>query len=53
LRNFTWIDDPYETPINPEITLGTIDISPADNARDIVNYLVNVDYLRENNNNDH
>jgi len=36
---FTGVDDPYESPINPEITLKGFGSSPEDNARIILNYL--------------
>jgi sulfate adenylyltransferase len=39
LRGFTGVDDPYEPPIEPEITLHTVDISAEENARSIINYL--------------
>lgn len=36
---FTGVDDPYEPPISPEITLKGYDSSPEENARAIVQYL--------------
>jgi hypothetical protein len=33
------IDDPYETPLRPELVLDTVRFSAADNARVIVDYL--------------
>jgi sulfate adenylyltransferase len=33
IKGFTGIDDPYEAPINPEITLDTVTHSPEENAR--------------------
>jgi sulfate adenylyltransferase len=36
---FTGVDDPYEPPIDPEITLVGVNISPEENARKIVDYL--------------
>ncbi len=39
IKGFTGIDDPYEEPVDPEITLNTVDTSPEENARDIINYL--------------
>ena len=47
IREFTGIDDPYEEPIAPEITLTTIDCLPEDNARKIIRYLVQKGFLRE------
>lgn len=40
IKGFTGIDDPYEAPLHPEIHLTTTDCSPEDNARKIVEYLV-------------
>ena len=39
IKGFTGIDDPYESPENPEIELDTITFDPEDNARRIINYL--------------
>ena len=39
ITGFTGVDDPYEEPVNPEITLYTVKSSPEENARIIVNYL--------------
>jgi sulfate adenylyltransferase len=36
----TGIDDVYEVPFNPEITLDTVSQSAEENARRILNYLV-------------
>ena len=36
IKEFTGISDPYETPLEPEITLETVDHSPEDNARRIM-----------------
>jgi sulfate adenylyltransferase len=51
IKNFTGIDDPYEVPVDAEIRLTTIDRSPKQNARAIINYLIEVGYLQEFNNN--
>ena len=40
IEHFTGIDDPYETPLNPEITLDTVSQTSEDNARFILRYLV-------------
>jgi sulfate adenylyltransferase len=45
LTGFTGIDDPYERPENPEMTLDTVTHSPEDNARKIVGYLVERGFL--------
>jgi sulfate adenylyltransferase len=39
LTGFTGIDDPYEAPLSPEITLDTVQHAPEDNARAIIEYL--------------
>ncbi len=43
---FTGVDDPYEPPIDPEITLQGYGATPEENARKIVTYLVEHGYLR-------
>ncbi len=39
IRGFTGIDDPYESPENPEITLDTVESSADQNARRVLEYL--------------
>ena len=39
ITGFTGIDDPYEAPHNPELTLHTVDCTPEDNAMEILEYL--------------
>jgi len=39
IRDFTGIDDPYEPPCHPEITLDAVRHSPEDNADRILRYL--------------
>ncbi len=39
ISGFTGVDDPYEAPINPEITLETVNTDALTNARKIVAYL--------------
>jgi sulfate adenylyltransferase len=51
IKNFTGIDDPYETPLDAEIRLTTVDKSPKENARQIIDYLIETGYLQEFNNN--
>lgn len=51
LKNFTGIDDPYEAPVEPEITLQTVGVSPKENASRIIDYLIEVGYLQAFNNN--
>lgn len=46
IKEFTGIDDPYEPPLNPEITLDTLAHSPEENARTILDYLLQRRFLR-------
>jgi sulfate adenylyltransferase len=39
ITGFTGVDDPYEAPQNPEITLDTVNFTPDQNARKIIDYL--------------
>jgi sulfate adenylyltransferase len=39
IKEFTGIDDPYEPPEHPEITLDTVGHTPEDNARYVLEYL--------------
>lgn len=39
LTGFTGVDDPYEAPVDPELTLDTVNYSPLQNAHRIVEYL--------------
>jgi sulfate adenylyltransferase len=45
ITGFTGVDDPYEVPVDPELTLHTIDVSPKQNAQEIVEYLELRGYL--------
>jgi sulfate adenylyltransferase len=45
LTGFTGVDDPYETPINPEITLETVNSDPELNARKIIAFLEQQGFL--------
>ncbi|MCQ3935602.1 MAG: adenylyltransferase [Chloroflexi bacterium] len=42
---FTGVDDPYEPPINPEITLKGYNSTPEENARIIIKYLEDQGFL--------
>jgi sulfate adenylyltransferase len=42
---FTGVDDPYEPPIDPEITLKGSGVTPEENARKIIAYLKEKGYL--------
>ena len=39
ITGFTGVDDPYEVPVEPEITLYTVDVPPEVNARRIIEFL--------------
>ena len=43
---FTGVDDPYEPPINPEITLQGYGATPEANAREIIKFLEAQGYLK-------
>lgn len=45
ITGFTGVDDPYETPVNPEITLDTVNFTPEQNAVKIIRYLEVHGYL--------
>ena len=45
IKGFTGIDDPYEEPVNPEITLNTVDNTPEELAKQIVSYLQEQDFI--------
>jgi sulfate adenylyltransferase len=45
LKGFTGVDDPYEAPIQPEISLQGMGITPEQNARQIIDYLEQQGYL--------
>jgi sulfate adenylyltransferase len=46
ITGFTGVDDPYETPVNPEITLYTVGTSPKENAYAIIAYLEEHGFLQ-------
>ena len=46
IKEFTGISDPYEPPLNPEITLDTVNHSPEENARHIMAELVRLGFVR-------
>lgn len=47
IKDFTGIDDPYEAPLDPEITLDTVDHTPEENAHLILDYLKQQGFVRE------
>jgi len=46
IKDFTGIDDPYEAPANPELRVGTVKVDPQDNARQIINLMLERGFLR-------
>lgn len=46
IKGFTGIDDPYESPVNPEIVVTTVDKTPQDCAKVIIHYLENRGFLK-------
>lgn len=46
IKDFTGIDDPYEPPLHPELTLETISSTPEQNAHLILDYLVQQGFVR-------
>jgi sulfate adenylyltransferase len=47
IKGFTGIDDPYEAPENPEITLDTIANTPEENAHLIMNTLQEDGFIKD------
>lgn len=47
IKGFTGVDDPYDPPVNPEIVLDRAASSPEEQARRIVDYLINRGFLRK------
>ena len=46
ITGFTGIDDPYETPLSPEITLDTVTYTPEENARRVMDELILRGFIR-------
>ena len=46
IQGFTGIDDPYEVPLDPDLTVETINCSPEDNAAQVLNYLFSKGFLQ-------
>ena len=46
IKEFTGIDDPYEAPLHPEITLDTVHHTPEGNARRILDHLIQHGFVR-------
>ncbi len=45
IKGFTGIDDPYEAPRNPEIALDTVKYTAEENARQIIEYMIECGFL--------
>jgi sulfate adenylyltransferase len=46
IQGFTGIDDPYEPPQHPELTIETLEHSPEENARMVLNMLIEQGFVR-------
>ena len=46
VKAFTGVDDPYEPPLAPEMTLQTVATTPESNARLVLDYLVGHGFVR-------
>ena len=46
IKGFTGVDDPYEEPINPEITVTGADVTPEENAQTIIAHLEAEGYFK-------
>jgi len=46
IKGFTGIDDPYEQPLNAEITLDAVGQSPEENARLVLEKLIAQGFVR-------
>ena len=45
IKGFTGVDDPYESPVNPEIRLDTTDMTPVEAAQEILLFLGKKGYI--------
>ncbi len=48
IKGFTGIDDPYEAPINPEITITGAEVTPEENALKIIAHLEEEGFFKSN-----
>ncbi len=46
IKGFTGVDDPYEEPIDPEITVTGAEVTPEENAMKIIGYLEEQGFFR-------
>ena len=42
---YFWIDDPYENPVNPELSINTSEINQEEAVNQVVEYLVKEGFL--------
>jgi sulfate adenylyltransferase len=47
ITGVTGVDDPYEAPLAPDLTLTTVGCSPEENARKIMTYLADKGFVRD------
>jgi sulfate adenylyltransferase len=47
IKDFTGIDDPYEPPSHAEMTLQTVQTTPAENAHRILDFLQQGGFVRK------
>jgi len=50
ITGFTGVDDPYEEPVNPELTLQTVETSPEENAYFILQFLEDRGFIQSDSN---
>jgi sulfate adenylyltransferase len=53
ITGFTGVDDPYESPVDPEVTLDTVNRTVEENARSIIAFLDEKGYLQQINSDNH
>lgn len=49
ITGFTGVDDPYEAPVNPEITLDTVGFTAEENAHNIIAFLEERGFIQPDN----
>ena len=53
ITGFTGVDDPYEAPVDPEVTLDTVNRTVEENARSIIAFLEEKGFLQQINSDNH
>ena len=46
IKGFTGVDDPYESPENPEVRIDTTDLTPDEAAQEVLLYLERARYIK-------